>query len=29
MTFLRRSGSRDSGKAHDPRRPEPTSASNE
>ncbi len=24
MTFLRRSGSRDSGKAHDPRRPEPT-----
>jgi hypothetical protein len=28
MTFLRRSGSRDSGKAHDPRRPEPTSASN-
>ena len=29
MTFLRSSGSRDSGKAHDPRRPEPTSASNE
>jgi hypothetical protein len=29
MTFLRRSGSRDSGKAHDPRRPEPTSASKE
>src|SRR5262245_17551110 len=27
MTFLRRSGSRDSGKAHDPRRPEPTSSS--
>ena len=25
MTFLRRSGSRDSGKAHDPRRPTPTS----
>jgi SnoaL-like domain len=25
MTFLRRSGSRDSGKAHDPRRPAPTS----
>jgi hypothetical protein len=25
MTFLRRSGSRDSGKAHDPRRPEPSS----
>jgi hypothetical protein len=24
MTFLRRSGERDSGKAHDPRRPEPT-----
>ena len=24
MTFLRRSGSRDAGKAHDPRRPEPT-----
>jgi hypothetical protein len=24
MTFLRRSGSRDSGKPHDPRRPEPT-----
>jgi hypothetical protein len=24
MTFLRRSGSRDSGRAHDPRRPEPT-----
>jgi SnoaL-like domain len=28
MTFLRRSGSRDSGKPHDPRRPEPTPASN-
>jgi len=27
MTFLRRSGARDSGKAHDPRRPEPTSSS--
>lgn len=26
MTFLRRSGSRDSGRAHDPRRPEPTTA---
>ena len=26
MTFLRRSGARDSGKAHDPRRPEPTAA---
>jgi SnoaL-like domain len=25
MTFLRRSGAKDSGKAHDPRRPEPTS----
>lgn len=25
MTFLRRSGARDSGKAHDPTRPEPTS----
>ena len=25
MTFLRRSGDRDSGRAHDPRRPEPTS----
>jgi hypothetical protein len=25
MTFLRRSGGRDSGRAHDPRRPEPTS----
>ena len=24
MTFLRRSGARDSGRAHDPRRPEPT-----
>ncbi|HZM31995.1 MAG TPA: nuclear transport factor 2 family protein [Acidimicrobiales bacterium] len=24
MTFLRRSGARDSGKPHDPRRPEPT-----
>jgi SnoaL-like domain len=24
MTFLRRSGSRDSGKAHDPRRPQPS-----
>ena len=29
MTFLRKSGARDSGKAHDPRRPEPTTASNE
>ncbi|HEY5696258.1 MAG TPA: nuclear transport factor 2 family protein [Acidimicrobiales bacterium] len=29
MTFLRRSGTRDSGKAHDPRRPEPTTASNQ
>ena len=27
MTFLRRSGAQDSGKAHDPRRPEPTVAS--
>jgi len=26
MTFLRRSGAKDSGKAHDPRRPEPTTA---
>jgi hypothetical protein len=26
MTFLRRSGARDAGKAHDPSRPEPTSA---
>jgi SnoaL-like domain len=26
MTFLRRSGAKDSGKAHDPRRPEPTAA---
>jgi SnoaL-like domain len=26
MTFLRRSGARDSGKAHDPTRPEPTAA---
>ncbi|MBN2624926.1 MAG: nuclear transport factor 2 family protein [Acidimicrobiales bacterium] len=26
MTFLRRSGARDSGKAHDPTRPEPTTA---
>jgi hypothetical protein len=26
MTFLRRSGARDSGKAHDPTRPEPTGA---
>jgi SnoaL-like domain len=26
MTFLRRSGARDSGKPHDPRRPEPTAA---
>ena len=25
MTFLRRSGSRDSGRPHDPRRPAPTS----
>jgi hypothetical protein len=24
MTFLRRSGERDAGKAHDPLRPEPT-----
>jgi hypothetical protein len=24
MTFLRRSGARDSGKAHDPRRPAPS-----
>ena len=29
MTFLRRSGTRDSGKAHDPRRPEPTTAPTE
>lgn len=29
MTFLRRSGSRDSGKAHDPTRPEPTAAAAE
>jgi len=29
MTFLRRSGARDAGKAHDPRRPEPTSDPNE
>jgi hypothetical protein len=29
MTFLRRSGARDAGKAHDPRRPEPTSDSSE
>ena len=27
MTFLRRHGGADSGKAHDPLRPEPTSAS--
>jgi hypothetical protein len=27
MTFLRRSGARDSGKEHDPRRPAPTTAS--
>ena len=27
MTFLRRSGARDAGKAHDPRRPEPTTTS--
>jgi hypothetical protein len=27
MTFLRRSGSRDSGKAHDPRRPAPSAQS--
>lgn len=27
MTFLRRSGSRDSGNPHDPRRPEPTATS--
>lgn len=26
MTFLRKSGARDSGKPHDPRRPEPTAA---
>lgn len=26
MTFLRRSGARDSGKAHDPTRPEPTAS---
>lgn len=26
MTFLRRSGAKDSGQAHDPRRPEPTTA---
>ncbi len=26
MTFLRRSGTRDSGRAHDPTRPEPTTA---
>jgi hypothetical protein len=26
MTFLRRSGARDAGKPHDPRRPEPTSS---
>jgi hypothetical protein len=29
MTFLRRSGSRDSGKPHDPTRPEPTTAAGE
>lgn len=29
MTFLRRSGERDSGRAHDPTRPEPTSATAE
>lgn len=29
MTFLRRSGGRDSGRAHDPTRPEPTSATAE
>src|SRR5262245_34082845 len=29
MTFLRRSGARDSGKAHDPTRPEPTVAAAE
>jgi SnoaL-like domain len=28
MTFLRRSGERDSGQAHDPRRPEPTATAN-
>jgi hypothetical protein len=28
MTFLRRSGARDAGKAHDPRRPVPQSAAN-
>jgi SnoaL-like protein len=27
MTFLRRSGARDSGKAHDPRRPQPSAGS--
>jgi len=26
MTFLRKSGARDSGRAHDPTRPAPTSA---
>ena len=26
MTFLRKSGARDAGRAHDPRRPEPTAA---
>lgn len=29
MTFLRRSGARDAGKAHDPRRPEPATAPTE
>ena len=29
MTFLRKSGARDAGRAHDPRRPEPTSATAE
>jgi hypothetical protein len=29
MTFLRRSGTRDSGKAHDPTRPEPTATASE
>ena len=29
MTFLRRSGARDSGKAHDPRRPQPTTDAGE
>jgi len=29
MTFLRRSGARDAGKAHDPRRPLPTTDAGE